>query len=155
MSNLDELENEKLTILRSSKLVDGSVDETRALVREALERRRQGITYNLARTFYHFLKENVPRVSEEAQSEESDWEQIESLSQLRAVVGGRFKNLKEKWIGAGFPLRQHRGDRQLEAELSESGWLELSVWINKQGFNARLAQPEQPWLFEVRKLSEE
>lgn len=78
------------------------------------------------------------------------WIGIESLSRLRSVVGGRFQNIKKKWIDAGFPLREHRGDRWREFELVEAGWLDLSTWIAKQGFEARLTRESKDFLFELR-----
>lgn len=79
-----------------------------------------------------------------------DWVAIESLSALRAVVGGRFQQLKERWVEAGFPLREHRGDRQQSAEFNEAGWVELSRWIVKQGFEVRRAQEGEEFFFKIR-----
>lgn len=82
----------------------------------------------------------------------SDWIEIESLSRLRALVGGRFQNLKKRWEEAGFPLREHKGDKGKELSLDEKGWIELSNWIMQQGYEARLT-PEKPrCLFELRSL---
>ncbi|MFM1848502.1 MAG: hypothetical protein RL417_1976 [Pseudomonadota bacterium] len=80
----------------------------------------------------------------------SDWVEIESLSRLRSIVGGRFQNLRDRWVGAGFPLREHRGDKDGEFALNESGWFELSNWILKQGFEARLTPDRPGCLFELR-----
>ncbi len=79
------------------------------------------------------------------------WSEIASLSQLRAVVGGRFQNLKDRWVQSGFPLKEHRGDKSLEYSLKDVGWLELSSWISKQGFEVRLRPDKEKCLFEIRK----
>ena len=82
---------------------------------------------------------------------ENDWQPIASLSQLRALVGGRFQNLKARWLTAGLPLRAHRGDREEEAQVDHDGWLELSIWINKQGYETRLSDEREEGLFQVRR----
>lgn len=83
---------------------------------------------------------------------QSVWIEIESLSRLRGIVGGRFQNLRDRWVGAGFPLREHRGDKDGEFTVNETGWIELSNWVLKQGFESRLT-PEKPGcLFELRAL---
>jgi hypothetical protein len=118
-------------------------------VRKAFNDRRHVIVGHLARVFYKELQSQLPNA--DRQSVKGDgWSPIQSLSQLRSVVGGRFQNLKQKWVDAGFPLREHRGDREGRAALNSDGWLELSVWINRQGFETRLARGEEDWLFEIR-----
>ena len=81
-----------------------------------------------------------------------EWVGIESLSRLRSVVGGRFQNIKKKWTDAGFPLREHRGDRVKGFAVNESAWIELSNWILKQGYEARLTPDNTEFLFELRPL---
>ena len=78
------------------------------------------------------------------------WIPVESLSRLRGIVGGRFQNLRKRWIDAGFPFREHRGDKSGDYTLDERGWIELSNWILKQGYEARLAPKEADHLFELR-----
>jgi hypothetical protein len=80
----------------------------------------------------------------------AEWIEIESLSRLRSAVGGRFQNLRDRWVGAGFPLREHRGDKEASFTLNEAGWIELSNWISKQGFEARLTPDKVGCLFELR-----
>jgi len=97
----------------------------------------------------------IGKVSGAAQTQnesDSKWIAIESLSSLRNLVGGRFHNLKEKWIEAGFPLREHRGDKAGEVEVKKQGWIELTNWILKQGYEARLAPDREDCLFELRPL---
>lgn len=127
-------------------------EEIRGLVGEALERQRQVITFHLARSLQRCLASAGAVPVDNIDESRDSWTRIESLSQLRAAVGGRFKNLKEKWISAGFPLREHRGDREGKAAVVPEGWTDLALWINKQGFDVRLASESDPWLFEVRKL---
>jgi len=131
------------------------VKETlRELVRGAIERRRQVFVYETARKLSSLFLNHQSVDGDEALSG-NEWIRIESLSRLRALVGGRFQNLKDRWVGAGFPLREHRGDRSGKKSFDQEGWIELSAWIHKQGFEIRLAEEHEPWLFEVRKLSEE
>ncbi len=83
---------------------------------------------------------------------EGGWVDVESLSKLRNLVGGRFENIKKKWVGAGFPLREHRGDKSGGFELSQSGWVELSNWMSKHGFEARLCPDKPECVFQIRQL---
>lgn len=78
------------------------------------------------------------------------WQGIESLSKLRATVGGRFENLKKRWVDAGFPLREHRGDTQKACKIDQDGWEELSAWLLKSGFESRLTPQHAEHMFEVR-----
>jgi hypothetical protein len=82
-----------------------------------------------------------------------EWQGVESLSRLRSLVGGRFQSIKKKWTDAGFPLRAHRGDRWKDFVLDEKGWVDLSNWILKQGFEARVTPESREFLFEIRPLS--
>lgn len=85
--------------------------------------------------------------------EGSTWVGVESLSQLRALVGGRFQHLKQRWMDAGLPLREHRGDRSGRAKVSAEGWAELSSWTMKQGFEIRLEPDGAEHLMRVRRVS--
>jgi hypothetical protein len=86
-------------------------------------------------------------------SESSDsWIGIESLSRLRAVVGGRFQNIKQKWMDAGFPLKEHRGEVALSYDISQDGWIKLSTWISNQGFEVRLTPDKQNQIFEIKAI---
>lgn len=82
--------------------------------------------------------------------DESGWTEIESMSRLRSIVGGRFQNLKERWTQAGLPLREHRGDKEKDFKIDERGWLELANWIAKQGYEVRLRADKPECLFEIR-----
>jgi len=73
---------------------------------------------------------------------ETEWIDIESLSQLRAVVGGRFQNLRTRWLKAGLPLREHRGDKESSYEIDRAGWAELSGWLLDQGYQSKLVEDE-------------
>ena len=121
-------------------------DDIRDSICSAIERRRTVLVNEIAKTIYEELSHKI-----EHSSFESDWIPIESLSKLRQVVGGRFQNIKLKWLAAGFPLRAHRGDRQEEASLNEAGWLELSKWIYNQGYDVKLGVDSSEKLFEVKK----
>ncbi len=89
---------------------------------------------------------------EATSAEPGPWTSIESLSRLRSIVGGRFQNLKDRWTGAGFPLREHRGEEHEKTQVDERGWLELMSWVSKQGFEARLTPDATGHYFEIRKL---
>jgi len=65
------------------------------------------------------------------------WEEIVSLSSLRKIVGGRFQLLRERWMKAGFPLKEHRGT-VLDADSSSRGNPdEFFSWLDSQGFLVR------------------
>lgn len=115
--------------------------------------RRRVIVHALARTIYEQLALRLPAHRSET-DEAVGWIRIESLSQLRTIVGGRFQNLKSRWVAAGFPLRAHRGDRTEEACIDEAAWVELQAWLGSQGFEARLVAEESS-CFELRKKSRE
>ncbi len=126
--------------------------EFRILIRRSISRRRNVLVAGIAKKFLEnqeFLKASGFR--EAGLELASEWISISSLSQLRKATGGRFQNLKERWVKAGFPLRQHRGDKSESWTLSEEGWLALSLWINKQGFEARLSGCPKDVIFEIRK----
>ncbi|RIL08408.1 MAG: hypothetical protein DCC75_08995 [Proteobacteria bacterium] len=82
----------------------------------------------------------------------ADWVGVESLSRLRAIVGGRFQNLKQKWIEAGLPLRERKGQKIDVSKVNEKGWIELSNWILKQNFEARLTLDNPEHIFELRSV---
>jgi hypothetical protein len=127
--------------------------EYRRIVRHAVAHRHQAIVYDVARRLHQLMRERpIDRSSGGVGG--SEWICIQSLSQLRAVVGGRFQNLKQRWIAAGFPLREHRGDRREDASLDNDGWIELAAWIAKQGFDTRLLGPDEKGLFEVSPIVE-
>ncbi len=128
--------------------------EFRILVRKSISRRRNVFVAGIARKFLENQEFLNASSSGEASSPEStsEWISISSLSQLRKATGGRFQNLKERWIRAGLPLRQHRGDKSESWTLSEDGWLALSLWINKQGFEARLSDCPKDVIFEIRNV---
>lgn len=80
-----------------------------------------------------------------------EWIAVDSLSRLRALVGGRFESLKARWQGAGFPLKRKKGDKISDYQIIDSGWSELEGWISKQGFAARRRLDLEDRLFEIRK----
>lgn len=121
------------------------------LVKRAMDRRRQALVHELARVWYRWMREQGSTGAESPRpTDDNGWTRVESLSQLRALVGGRFQNLKEKWVAAGFPLREHRGDRSGQKVLDYDGWVALALWVQRQGFEVRLATESDAWLFEIR-----
>lgn len=127
-------------------------EEIRRTVREAISQRQHVITYALARKCLSLFEEMNIGTDSALAPEQTEWIRIESLSRLRALVGGRFQNLKERWVKAGFPLREHRGDRSGGGVVDYEAWVELSSWIHQQGFEIRLASESDPWLFEIRAI---
>ncbi len=129
-------------------------EDIRQLVIGALKRRRKTIVFGIAKRLEEAGLANGPvqQMANTIEVVENEWKGVESLSQLRSLVGGRFKNLKEKWTSAGLPLRQHRGDRSGEAVVNQQGWLALSLWVNKQGYEIRLSNLDTPSILEVRRL---
>lgn len=138
----------------SDVLASPDQQNIKKLVQSALRRRRTAIVYAIARKLLTVFESSAPTMDTGTPAKGMVWKRIESLSQLRAQVGGRFQNLKQKWVAAGFPLREHRGDRKAEAQLDYDGWIELASWIGKQGYEVRLAPEDEQYLFEVRELEE-
>jgi len=133
-----------------ARLVDHSVVVFESALREAFERHRDRFVHEIsAKLGRSALKDGV--ISDNG-SKENEWIAIESLSRLRNLVGGRFQNLKKKWMNAGFPLREHRGDKGTDYQVDQKGWIELSNWILKQGYEAKLAPEQSKYLFELREL---
>lgn len=114
------------------------------LVDEFFKRRKHVLVHNLALAFKDRLR-----------SENSLWISIGSLSSLRTQVGGRFENLKEKWVASGFPLKEHRGEPRKEFLLNTEKWLLLKLWIEKRGFDVLLSSNEEQEFFRVKKKLQE
>lgn len=127
-------------------------DKLAETVRRAIECRRQVLVYEIARRLNSVLSSHTECAPSLIDEETTPWIPIESLSKLRTEVGGRFRNLKDRWLAAGFPLREHRGDRSGDAKLNYQGWMELASWIGSQGYEVRLADEREEFLFEVRKI---
>lgn len=122
------------------------------VVNAAFDRRRPQLAFELKRALQHAVpaKSNAPLEATSVVTDE--WIAVESLSRLRSLVGGRFQNVKDRWVESGFPLREHRGEEHKPVTPSEKGWVELSTWIAKQGFEARLTPESTAGFFEVRRV---
>ena len=108
---------------------------------------RKAIVFNIARRLHQELsKVSTTKVIE---TEASEWISIESLSQLRSIVGGRFATVKSHWIASGFPLRAHRGDRSRTIEFNEEGWLAFSLWLDSQGYLSKVVKEQEPVCFMI------
>ena len=125
--------------------------EVRLLVKNALQLRRNSIVYSLACRFFALMESCSDITSPALADAAEEWTKVESLSQLRTLVGGRFHNLKAKWIAAGLPLRQHRGDRKEQAKINLEAWFELASWCSSQGYQVRLAGENDNYLLELNK----
>ena len=124
-----------------------------AVTKLAWQRRRVGFLGALVNKIRasNLLPENSVTIENQLPAAHLEWVGIESLSRLRGLVGGRFENIKKKWVDAGFPLREHRGDKAKKASVDEAGWSDMASWLLKHGFEARLLPESKEFLFEVRK----
>jgi len=132
-------------------LVDASTARLRDAVRRAFQRNRDLLVAEIVRRAR--ARGLAPGSVAVPHRTGGAWIGIASLSALRQLVGGRFQNLRDRWTAAGFPLREHRGDKEMEYQVNEGGWIELSSWILKQGYEARLTPDAPDSLFEVRALA--
>lgn len=127
------------------------IDSVERALGSALEERRSVFVAEMARRIVKYF--GTPTGSPEAQHKRNDdWQPIRSLSAIRSTAGGRFSNLKDMWTGAGFPLREHRGDDSMLAKVDKNNWLKFSSWLVDRGFEVRLAEPEDDCFFMVRAL---
>jgi hypothetical protein len=113
---------------------------------------RKGFYLSCIQNRLSALLNGLPR-SEISGQNGHKWEEIDSLSKLRSLVGGRFQNLKVKWLGAGFPLKQDKGSKPAMYTLNEPGWLELSSWISNQGFEVRRNSEKKDVIFEIKQTN--
>ncbi|MCC6220291.1 MAG: hypothetical protein IT291_03510 [Deltaproteobacteria bacterium] len=124
----------------------------RKLVADAICHRRQAIVYNLARQFFGGFLADARLLVGGLGEGNVEWIGITSLSQLRTIVGGRFQILKQRWISAGFPIREHRGDTKFAGHINQHEWANLAAWLRTRGFKARLCEEGSDNLFEIGKL---
>ena len=133
------------------KVADLRQESVTTLLRQAFSRVRDEAIFQLSEN----LAAAVGSASVEggATSAAENWLPIHSLSEIRKVVGGRFQNIKNRWVDAGFPLREHRGDREGEFSLNNDGWMRFRSWILEQGYEARICERSGSGaLFEIRKI---
>lgn len=123
----------------------------RDLVRSAIEVRRHSLVFEAAELWERELCRLPGETGAQEPMAEAVWQPIASLSQLRVAVGGRFQKLRERWVEAGFPLREHRGDRPIKPEITAEAWDGFAGWLHSEGYQARLAMPTDAWLFEIAK----
>lgn len=131
-------------------LLEDTISRCAELLEAALEERRSFLVQGVLAKLCAVRREFSGTSSASAGKE---WIDVESLSSLRTLVGGRFASLKKKWVDAGFPLRQHRGDKNHSYKIREEGWIELAAWIAKQGYEARLADPEENCPIKIRQTA--
>ena len=135
-------------------LVEAEREVLADVVNAAFDRRRPQLAFELQRVLSQADPLDPTATTASASAAVKSWVAVESLSRLRSLVGGRFQNVKDRWVEAGFPLREHRGEELRQVTPSEKGWLELSTWIAKQGFEARLTPESKDGFFEVRRVGE-
>lgn len=119
------------------------------VVEEAFSQNREYLLSQIERTLGQAPRANETEVV--SANNLAEWIAVDSLSRLRALVGGRFESLKARWQGAGFPLKRKKGDKISDYQIIESGWSELEGWISKQGFSARRRVDLEDRLFEIKK----
>lgn len=117
-------------------------------VRQMFEERADFFVYEIKEK----LRRALTNISPEIEEQTAEWIGIESLSRLRAIVGGRFQNLKSKWLSVGFPLRDSKNEKVKPGKFNQKGWLDLSQWILAQGYESRLCNEGGEYLFELRKI---
>ena len=139
--------NKKMEGFPFDDLLEGCFKSCEKAIQEAFDERSE--------FFVHEILQALSRNCVKAESKANAWIGIVSLSKLRSEVGGRFQNLRDRWLQAGFPLREHRGDKTGAYEVNLEGWTELSAWILKQGYECKLSPAESEFLFEVRALEED
>ena len=126
--------------------------DTNAFIEKCVKTAFQNIHQSLVEYLSERINKEVLLKNRETKDSEAEWIQIESLSRLRSIVGGRFSNLKKKWEDAGFGLVAHRGERGRVDKLKQEGWVELSNWILKQGYEVRPKREGEDSLFSIRPL---
>lgn len=126
--------------------VEGQIRFFEECLSEVFEERRGFFLKGVQQRF----RELVSNAAPEPPAEANQWTGVDSLSKLRSVVGGRFTNLKMRWLAAGFPLKESKGGELPEYQLEEGGWKELSQWIATQGYEVRLPHGSNESLFEIR-----
>lgn len=135
----------------ANSLVEASRGFYENCLKRAFESRRDVFVFELLKKL---RRENLrATVAVTSEGTEGAWTDIESLSKLRNVVGGRFENIKKKWTGSGFPLREHRGDKGASFTVNNEGWVELSNWLSKHGYESRLRPDKPDCLFQIKPVA--
>ena len=118
------------------------------MVRSQLEEKRDFYVHEIVQAVNKSAVER--REPQAAVTTSEQWVPIDSLSQLRAIVGGRFENLKKRWLDSGFPLKESKGEKLGKIKRNQEGWTELSSWALKQGFEIRTRPDLENALFELK-----
>lgn len=127
--------------------------QLRELVRDAIELRRHALVFQAAEIWSELLEGVSPRgaIAEVAPR----WQPIASLSQLRGVVGVRFQKLRDRWVAAGFPLREHRGDRPIRPDVALEAWEDFARWLQDEGYRVRRSEAGAEAFFEISPMTSE
>jgi len=136
-----------LTNFPFENLYQHFLNQAEKCLEKAFDTRLEFFAYEFTRHILPYTKSDseIGKISE-------NWFKIQSFSQLRSLVGGRFQNLKERWSNAGFPLKEHRGDTLEEFKINEAGWAEMKEWLLKHGYIARLSEEDSACAFEMKKI---
>ena len=135
----------------AADLLEFHSSEFEAALEQSLAMNAEVIVYELVRGLEESGMIGVPLESG-LSSQAGEWIPVKSFSNLRGLVGGRFENLKKKWMAAGLPLREQK--RESSSKVMEpEAWSALAAWILKQGYESRLASKGSGYIFEIRKLA--
>lgn len=129
-------------------IINSRSEVLKKAIRKAFEDNRDYLLFK----FNQLLSSTKSNNQEIEYSAESDWLAIDSMSKLRAIVGGRFDTLKSKWVAAALPVKQKKGDEIPEFSVDLSGWSELENWLMKMGYKARLRSDLSDRVFEIKKM---
>ena len=112
---------------------------------EAMARNKRELVHNIMERLRPYKEElaSANSSNEDGADESRGWIVIESLSALRKEAGGRFENLKERWLAVGFPLKEHKGDQTETIKIDQKGWEALSEWLVGRGFESKLVEKDE------------
>jgi len=128
-------------------IITSRSDLIKRAIKRAFEENRDYLISKLRSSSNQFeISADTPEAAQE-----DDWVAIDSMSKLRAIVGGRFDTLKAKWQSAGLPVKQKKGDSIPEFVVDSSGWTDLESWLLKMGYKARLRPDFKDRAFEIKK----
>lgn len=149
MSGTGREKQERSEVEFSAELRRSLENDIRESIRRSVAATFQRQREILVRGALEYLWVNISNVA----AIREEWIPIHSLSKLRSVVGGKFANLKRRWLKCGLPLRESRGDRSEIGVMDSEGWVELSGWILEQGYESRVSENGAGSLFEVRQAT--
>lgn len=134
--------------INSDDIITSRSDLIKKAIKKAFEDNRDYLIYKFSQS----ITQAGSGVTNIEPTEDTDWTAVDSMSKLRAIVGGRFDTLKAKWQAAALPVKQKKGDDIPEFVVDPSGWTDLESWLLKMGYKARLRPDLADRVFEIRKM---